>query len=255
MRKRVIACTAFLSLLTALFAWAQPGRGLLDGLTYDLRIGYSVGGTMPSTMPVEIRAVTGYMLTPNLQVGIDAEKCLTDRVGLVVGLRFENKGMHTDARVKNYGMTIVQGRQQLSGRFTGGVVTRVSEWMLTVPATASLHLGHDLRLRFGPYASFLVARSFTGYAHDGYLRLGDPTGAKVDIGRGEGRRGDYDFSRDMRRLQAGLLFGLDWRFRSHLGAYFELTRGLTGLHRKGFTIIEQPLYPFYGTVGVTVRLG
>ena len=250
MRKRVIACTALLSLLTTLTTWAQPGHGLLEDLTYDLRLGYSVGGTMPATMPAEIRAVTSYTPALNLQVGIDAEKRLTDRVGLVVGLRFENKGMRTDARVKNYGMTIVQGTQQLSGRFTGGVVTRASEWMLTVPATASLHLSRDLRLRFGPYASWLVARSFTGYAHDGYLRVGDPTGAKVDIGRGEGRRGDYDFSHEMRQLQAGLLLGLDWHFAPRLGAYLELTRGLSGIHRSGFTAIEQPLYPVFGTIGV-----
>ncbi len=249
----MIACTALLSLLTALTAWAQSGRGLLDGLTYNLRLGYSVGGTMPTTMPAEIRAVTDYTPCPNLQVGIDAERRLTDCLGLVVGLRFENKGMQTDARVKDYGMTIVQGTQQLSGRFTGGVVTCVSEWMLTVPATASLHLSRDLRLRFGPYASCLVARSFTGYAHDGYLRVGDPTGAKVDIGRGEGRRGDYDFSHEMRHLQAGLLLGLDWHFAPRLGAYLELTRGLSGVHRSGFSTIEQPLYPVFGTVGVMVR--
>lgn len=163
MRKLILAAFAALSFATA------PAENIFEGLAYNIRVGYSIGGTAPLGMPASIRKLNDYTLTNNLQLGIDARHMFDSRWGVMAGLHFENKGMDEDARVKNYKMKIVRGGQELEGRFTGDVHTKVSEWMFTVPVLATYSVGNFL-LKAGPYFSYVHSRSFSGDAHNGYLR-------------------------------------------------------------------------------------
>lgn len=101
--------------------------------------------------------------------------------------------MEEDARVKNYHMAIIRGGESLEGRYTGNERTEVNEWMLTVPVLATWHVSDKVRLRVGPYVSFLVKKEFEGEAHEGYLRVGDPTGQRVELGNDATSWGSYDF--------------------------------------------------------------
>lgn len=244
----LMACVAMLSLAV----YAQQCGPI--HVKVDARLGYNLGGTSPVGLPASVRELKSYELTPSFLFGLDAEMSKCGRFGLLSGLRLENKGMNVDARVKNYHMRISQGQQQLEGQFTGDVKTKVTQWMLTVPFQGVWHPAEAWRLRFGPYVSYVFSRSFSGYAHDGYLRVGDPTGAKVNIGSEAGQRGDYDFSNEMRRLQWGLSLGADWKFCNRLGAFVELNWGVSGIHRTRFKTIEQTLYPLYGTLGLNYTL-
>ena len=87
-----------------------------DGMTYDLRFGYAVGGTAPVNMPSSIRSLSRYSLRPNFSLGFDAHKSISGKFGVMAGLRVENKGMEIDARVKNYHMEIVRGGESLEAR-------------------------------------------------------------------------------------------------------------------------------------------
>ena len=214
----------------------------------------AIGGTAPVGLPRTIRHMNSYTLMPNFQFGIDAERRISPLMGVMLGLRLENKGMRVDARVKNYHMAIEQGTQHLEGQFTGDVKTKVNEWMFTVPVMAAFHVGDDVRLKAGMYASYVLSRQFEGYAHGGYLRVGGPTGAKINIGEEPGQRGDYDFSNHMRRLQVGLTVGCDWTFCEKWGGYLDLNWGLNGIHHSSFKTIEQTLYPIFATVGATYNL-
>ena len=111
-----------------------------------------------------------------------------------------------------------------------------------------------MRLKFGPYFSYALNNEFTGYAYDGYLREGDPTGQKVELGHNEGERGDYDFSSDMRHWHFGFDFGADWYFSQRFGAYADVQWGMSGVFRKDFKTIEQTMYPVYATLGVLYKL-
>ena len=91
--------------------------------------------------------------------------------------------MDVDAQVKNYHMAMDRGGQHLEGQFTGDVRTKVNEWMFTIPLLATAHVGKTLRLKAGPYFSYVLSRHFDGYAHDGYLRVGSPTGPRINIGK------------------------------------------------------------------------
>ena len=150
-------------------------------------------------------------------------------------------------------MEIVKGGERMAGRFTGDVTTKTTEWMLTLPIQAVLHI-NKVDLRVGPYLSYLLNREFSGWAHNGYLRVDDPTGAKILLGEEANERGDYDFSEHMRRWHWGIGVGADWRFGKRMGAYAELNWGVTPTMKSNFHTIEQKLFPIYGTLGLTYRL-
>ncbi|WP_298452511.1 porin family protein [uncultured Prevotella sp.] len=240
--------------LTALTASTALGAGIFDNLVYNLRFGYSVGGTAPIGMPASIRSLDSYKLEPNFSLGLGVYKPLSERWGLTTGLHIENKGMNIDATVKNYHMAIVRGGQRLEGQFTGHNASEVEMWMLTLPLQATYAINDKVHIKLGPYMSYVRSHTFRGYAYDGYLRVGDPTGAKVELGSDDGSRGTYDFSDDMRNLQFGMMLGAEWYFYKRWGAFADLSWGFTGIFKKDFNTIEQTLYPIYGTIGVSYRI-
>lgn len=247
--------TKILTFLVALIV-VIPMNGkikLLDSIDFYARLGYSIGGSAPVGLPATIRSLEKFPLTPNLHFGVDAQKHVIDHWGVLTGVHYENKGMSTDAKVKNYRMEIVRGGETLKGVFTGNVVTKTTEWMFTVPLMATYDTKH-FRLKFGPYVSVLSKQEFYGWAYDGYLRVGDPTGAKVVLGSTPDERGDYDFSVNMRHLQVGLDLGADFMISRRIGAYADLSWGLSGVHKGDFHTIEQSLYPIYGTLGIICKI-
>ncbi len=241
-------------MITAVSLTSDAGHWLVDSITTEGHIGYNIGGTAPIGMPATIRHLDKYELTPSLRVGVSVTKRLSSRWGLRAGLQFENKGMKTDARVKNYKMEMVKGGEVLGGVFTGNVVTRTGLWMFTIPIQATCKLSHKVSLRAGVYGSYLTGRFFDGWAYDGYLRVDDPTGLKVQLGHDAGERGDYDFNSNLRHWQWGVGAGVDWYFHRRLGLYGELNWGMSGAFKSDFKTIEQTMHPIYGSIGLTYRL-
>ena len=235
------------SFLTNVKSFIKPWR-------VDVHLGYGIGGSAPIGMPETIRELNRFSLTPNLLLGLDAHREINDRWGFMTGIHFENKGMSIDATVKNYHMEITRGGQTLAGQFTGRVVTDITAWMFTLPIQATFNVSNKVQFKLGPYFSYLTNRTFDGYAYNGYLRVGNPTGEKVELGAVEGERGDYDFSEHLRRFQWGVDLGVDWHITKRFGAFADLSWGLSGVHQSDFHTIEQTLFPIYGTVGVSYRI-
>ena len=241
-------------LLTTVITVQAGAFDLFDNMTYYLRFGYGIGGTAPMDMPATIRSMDSYKLTPNFTLGLGLHRGITQHWGMSTGLYLENKGMNVEATVKNYKMAIVQGGQRLEGNFTGGVSIEVEQWMLTLPLLATYSINNKWSVHVGPYFSYANSPKFTGYAYDGYIRVGDPTGAKIEIGSDENSRGSYDFSDSMRSWQFGMMIGADWRFYKQWGAFVDLTWGFTEIFKSSFDTIEQDLYPIYGTIGISYKL-
>lgn len=218
-----MAAIAALALLPTV-AW---GGNIFDNLTYYARLGYNLGGTAPVGMPATIRSLDKFTPKANGTIALDAYKPLNGRWGLIAGFHVESKGMKTDAKVKNYHMEIRQGGETLDGMFTGNVVTDVDMWMVTLPLQATYTTG-KVRLKAGPFLSYLLSSNFSGYAYDGHLRVGNPTGTRVDLGTDEASRGTYDFSDDLRRVHFGVDVGADWQFLTTLRC---LCRPVMGLDR------------------------
>ena len=244
-------------IVLACILWATPaaaGNALLDSIQLKARVGYSIGGTSPLPVPETIRSIESYRLTPSLMVGFDAMLPFTPMWGIMIGLRFENKGMEAAATTKAYYMEVTKGDQQMAGLFTGRVEQKVKQWMLTVPVQATLTLSRKVILKGGPYVSFLLSKEFSGIASDGHLRKDTPTGAKILMGSTEGEWATYDFTDDMRTVQFGLGIGVDWQVYKGLGVSADLNWGLTGIFPSDYKTVEQTLYPIYGTIGIFYRL-
>ena len=238
---------------TALFIGNSANAGTLDSLEVKARVGYSIGGTSPLPLPETIRSIESYNLTPSFMVGLDAMLPLSQKWGVMAGLRFENKGMKAAVTTKAYYMEVVKGDQQMAGLFTGHVEQKVKQWMLTIPVQATFKLGNKVMLKGGPYVSFLLNKEFSGIASDGYLRKDNPTGAKILMGSKEGEWATYEFQDDMRSVQFGIGIGADWQVHKRIGLSADLNWGLTGVFPGDFKTVEQTLYPIYGTIGVYYR--
>ena len=244
-------CYKILAIGVALIAFGGfRASGQTGKPEWIIRAGYSIGGTAPLGVPATIRSIDAFRLTPSVMTGVDVDIPLGKPWGILTGLRFQNKAMDTDVTTKGYRMEVVKGDSKIEGLFTGHVRQEVSQWMLTLPVCATLKAGRSLTLKAGPYLSLLLDKDFSGIASDGYLRQGDPTGPRLNMGSVEGEWATYEFSDEMRPLQVGATVGLDWHLLRHFGLSADLDWGLTGIFKSDFKTVEQKLFPIYGTIGV-----
>lgn len=240
--------------LVAAAASASAENKLVENMNYVIRLGYNIGGTAPVGLPATIRSMNDFDIQPNFTLSFEAQKDFWGRWGLLMGVRLEDKGMKVDATVKNYHMAMVKGGDRIEGYYTGNIVTDVELGMFTIPVMATYRINNKFMLKLGPYVSYVTTRKFTGYAYDGYLRHINPTGDKINIGNTDDKRGDYDFSEDMRKFHWGIDAGIDWQIYRRWGAYADIQWGLNGIHKSSFKTIEQTLFPIYGTFGIIFKL-
>lgn len=256
MKKYYFIIIALLLNVTTIPAWAQQERtqsiiqSYLHGWEYSLKAGFSIGGTSPLPLPVEIRSIDGY--SPSMAISIEGNttKWLDAKKiwGLTIGLRLENKSMTTEATVKNYNMKIINTNGgELKGLWTGGVKTKVKNNYLSIPVLANYRISPRWKLVAGPYFSYLLEGNFSGNVYEGHLRTPDATGSRVNF---EGESiATYDFSDDLRKFQWGLQLGGEWRAFKHLNVYADLTWGLNDIFQKDFDTITFAMYPIYLNVG------
>lgn len=225
-------------------------RSALMGLHYEVKAGINIGGASPIPLPREIRKIDSYSPTLCVSIEADVVKWLGEKEkwGLMLGLRMENKGMETHARVKNYSMAYFGDRGEIvEGNWTGMVRTKYRTTLFTIPVLATYKVNNRFRLQFGPYVSFQSSGDFSGHVYEGYLRHNGPTGEKVVF---EGNnRAYYDFSDDLRTVQAGLQAGVNWKAFRHLMVSADLTWGLSDIFRPEFKTITFDMYPIYLNIG------
>ena len=128
--KLKILFTGILALLASTLSKADSWD---DDLQVKARAGYSIGGTAPIGMPETIRSIDAYKLTPSFMFGLDIQKSIGDKWGLLTGLHFENKAMNGDVTTKAYHMEVRKGDSMMEGLFTGKVHQEVTQWMFTLP--------------------------------------------------------------------------------------------------------------------------
>lgn len=226
-------------------AWAS-----LRGLEYEVKAGFSIGGTAPLPLPEAIRSIDSY--SPSMAISIEGnvKKWFGDKLqwGVLVGLRLENKTMNTEATVKNYDMEIIgDGGERVKGVWTGGVKTKVKNSYLTIPVLATYKVSKRWNVKAGPYVSYLLEGNFSGNVYEGYLREDNPTGPKVEFT--DGQVATYDFTNELRNIQWGMQLGGEWRAFKHLNVYADLTWGLNDIFKKNFDTVSFAMYPIYLNVG------
>jgi hypothetical protein len=226
---------------------------VIDSLSYDARLGYTVGGTIPTHIGKEIRGINSFNPGLNFSLAAEATLPLDAHWAIHSGLRLELGSMDVDSRVKNYEIEVVRGEESLNGIFMGNVRIKTTQRRLSLPVQAQYSFSPEFKLRGGMFMGWLFSRKFWGWAYDGYLREGSPVGAKIEMGHEPGDRGDFDFDKNMRHMQWGLDVGADWQFHRRWGLFAELTYGFGGLFKSDFHSV-QTLRPMYGSLGITYRI-
>ena len=239
--------------LVAVISVTSGKASVLDSLKVDARLGYTVGGTIPTHIGKEIRGINSFDLGLNFSVSVEATMPIKDNWSIHSGLRCELGSMDIDSRVKNYDIEVVRGDESLKGIFMGNVRIKSSQRRITFPIQAQYDFSREFKLRAGLFMGWLTNRRFWGWAYDGYLREGSPVGAKIEMGREPGDRGDFEFDQNMRHMQWGLDVGADWQFHHRWGLFAELTYGFSGLFKSDFHSV-QTLRPMYGALGISYRI-
>lgn len=219
------------------------------GFELEVKAGTSIGGATPIPLPAEIRHIDSYSPNLNLLLGASLTKWMDPerRWGVAVGLQFDTRGMKTKARVKNYGMEILDNGNKLKGRWTGSVQTRYRTQQFVVPVTLVYRFNKRLKANVGPYVAYAFTNEFDGYVHDGYLREGNPTGDKY-VFEGDSRA-SYDFGDDLRHFQWGFQGGVSWSAYKHLLVNADLSWGCNSIFNGSFKTISFNMYPIYLNVG------
>lgn len=246
---KTLKYTILAGILAIAASLTAAGRNT-EKLVFDLHAGINIGGTTPMPFPVEIREIRGFnpLFLPYLEGNVtfwpDAGQW-----GITSGLRFEYKGMRTVAGVKNYSMEIIgDDGSRMAGVWTGTVATRMKSSYVTIPVLAAFKATDRIHVKAGIFASFLMEGDFGGQVYDGYLRVGDPTGDKINFS--DGAVATYDFSNELAPAGYGIQLGADWRFREHLKLYADLSWALSDAFKKSFNTITFSMYPVYARLGV-----
>ena len=254
-RKYVTGALLALSAISISAQTDRPGdidKSVVLGFEYEINAGINIGGASPLPLPAEIRKINSYSPHLNLLIGTTVTKWFgpeskQSKWGISAGLRFETKGMETDATVKNYGMTIIQDGKKLSGKWTGRVQTKYHSQQLAVPINAVYRINNRWKVNFGPYIAYAFSNDFDGYVYEGYLREGDPTGNKVSFE--DDARATYDFGDDLSKFQWGVQCGGAWRVFNRLSINANLTWGLNDIFNKSFKTVTFNMYPIYLNLG------
>lgn len=241
----------FIALFASIIAFTATAgnENVKEGKNWSVRlsVGYNIGGTAPMPMPVEIRSIEGF--NPGLNLSFEESVQFLfgkGHWGLRFGARVETKGMTTNAQTKNYYMEVVNGDGVVAGNWTGKVETTVKNIYLTTPLLAVYQINDRWNVSAGAYASFLLNGKFTGYAYEGYLREGNPTGEKIELDKAA-----YDFSDDLRKFNWGLQAGAECQICNHLAIFADIKWGLNGIFPSDYNCVTFALYPIYGTLGLT----
>ena len=248
-------------------------RAALRGWRVSLGAGFEIGGTSPLPLPRSIRKINSFKPLLNFYLEGMAYKSFTKNWGMGLGLRFETKGMKTDAKVKNYHMKITETsevtdpitgeketkNQVMEGGWTGSVVTKAHNSYLTIPIVATYTFNNERwMINTGPYFSFLIGRDFSGNVYDGYIRTAGNQEGKAYTPDEEGENvavtyATYDFSDDMRVFAWGWQFGASYQAFRHFFVNVNLDWGLNSIFPSDFTTITFKMYPIYGTLGFSYR--
>lgn len=215
---------------------------------FELRAGYQIGGTVPFPLPAQMRKINGFSPLGNFSVQALGVVPIGKRWEFALGMKFERKAMTAEATVKDYNMSIQdEDGGVIMGRWTGGVTMTADQWFLTMPFSCAFKITEVGKIRLGVFYSYFSKGDFYGEVYNGYLREGDPTGAKIEV---DDKPQSFNFSSDLKRFQWGLTLGGEWRLYKGLSAFVDLDWGLSDIFVDEFETITFDMFPIYGTIGL-----
>jgi len=204
---------------------------------FSAKIGINLGGAMPRPMPNNISKVESYSSNKTPTIEAEALRWINKKIGVSTGIRSDNKGMKSTVSVKEYYI------EKLDGKFKGMVDTEMNFNYLGLPILAHYAFTESFSVHTGAYYAYLLSGEFKGATGDGSLDNGT---AKGPVSRKE-----YDFSKDLRRYDAGLSIGLNFLpYNEHILVSFDFNYGLVSVFQDDFNGITDDMQNVYGKLSV-----
>jgi len=235
---------------------------LLSGSTYALdksklehRIiaGFNLGATAPSSMPDEVRKIEAWWPQFATQLGYNIIYHTESKWSVGTGILLDNKGMGTKVKAKYVHTRVEYQGDILTGYFVGMNKTEVKSSYVTIPLYAMYSINDKWRVRAGGYAAYAYSATFRGDVYDGYLRVDDPTGTKIEFEEG-GNKASFDFSDDVRTFDFGLIFGGEMKVNHKFNIFGNLNWGLQPIFSKKKRVMDFDMYNIYFSVGLAYKL-
>ena len=221
-----------------------------DDIEYQAKIQLSLGGSAPLGIPAQIRKIESFKPVNPFGIEMNATKWIDQKkeFGIRAGLKFEGRGMKTQAKVKNYYTQIEDDSgAQPKGYFTGHVVTELENYYFTLPVAFVWNINDTWNVYGGFYFSVAANKSFSGYIYDGAFREGSPIGELTTFE--DTAQGLYDFSEDLRSFQWGNQLGAEYKTKSNWRIFADLTMANNQAFKKSFEAISFKMYNIFGNIG------
>lgn len=223
-----------------------------DNIDFSAKIQMSLGGASPLGIPAQIRKIESFKPKNPFGIEMNVTKWLNNekKFGIRAGIKYEGRGMKTQARVKNYYTQIEDDSgAQTKGYFTGHVITELENDYFTIPALFVWDATEHWNFYGGFYFSVTANKSFTGYIYDGAFREGTPIGELTTF---EGTaQGLYDFSDDLKGFQWGNQIGAEFKTNSEWRIFADFTKANTPVFKTNFEAISFKMYNIFGNIGVS----
>jgi hypothetical protein len=237
-----IFITSILTLFLLQTAVAQ--EHLLGNFDFSLKAGFNIGGTAPMGIPAPIREIKSFNPLISLSLGGEVSYWLNAQWGVSTGVGFENKGMSTVARVKEYALLLKTDEGELQGLFSGEVKTGVHNGYMTIPLSVTYHTDKNINLLLGFYYAYLLTPSFTGSAYNGKFRTGNE-GSEYNMEMTEPAAFPDSFSEALNKHDYGISGGIEWYAFKHFFVAGELDWGLRSIFPHSFKGIDMSMYNLY----------
>ena len=244
--KLLIAALGGLLLVPSAFAQDSPTERLRDkGWEFEIRTGVNIGGAVPSPMPEEIREIVEYNPKLNGILELAISKWFSPRngLGIMTGVRLEQKGMETTARVKNYRMVLTQQGSSMEGNWTGVVRSSYYASSVSVPLLLAYNFHDKGKINAGFFAAYNLDGDFSGDVYDGYFRQGSPIGEKIPFSAED--RTPYSFKEELQNYEIGFQIGGSVKVYHNFLLFADLKYGFNNIFRKGFDAVSFGMYPVY----------
>jgi hypothetical protein len=247
----IVFILSLLCLTKPLFAQQEDGAKW----THEVRVGLNLGGTAPLPIPAEIRKINSFTAGVNPIIGFRSTRWLDKHPqwGITSGVTIDYRGMKTSADVKYWYTDLVVGEGDRTGRFSGTFsgknMTKVKNGYFTIPVLASYRPFKAWTFHAGGYFSWIHTSKFEGSASDGYIREGGPTGDRITV-----EESTYDFSDELKDIDAGITVGANWKLTKRIAATGELNWGLVPIFPADFKGVSHKMYNIYFSLGLSYRL-
>lgn len=254
MIKKIMILAIVLIISTTTFAKNNENKNGKEDKFLDFQhrgvLAVNLGGSMPIPIPNSF-SPTGFGLKFCPVVGYEMTMMSEYGFGLMMGLRYEAKGMKADADVFQIYTDVEMKGAKAAGYFTGKNHTEIYNQYLVLPigiVWESKSKNWEINANF--YVAQAIGRSFKGYVSDGYLREGTPTGDKVDITERE----YFDFKESVSTFDYGVELGFYRNIYKRFEFNAHVSWGLASLMNKNFTGLPYKMHNVYARIGFSYRL-